>query len=164
MCSRWAGKKISPFLSFCLFYNTVSIWTSDSQVWQEVGSIYCRYQILSWGRFVERFVSLKTKFLRELIDYIYADILGLCHMATHSSLSFLVKLAHIRLTEENLRADIQCIRFEVLATAITKTTACHLLSRWYLAQLMLRPWRWRRYVPPKSQLTFNGPHGLVPRR
>jgi hypothetical protein len=32
----------------------------------------------------------------------------------------------------------------------------HLLSRWFLARLIVRPWRWRRYVPPKCRLTFNG--------
>jgi hypothetical protein len=40
----------------------------------------------------------------------------------------------------------------------SKPLPCHLLSRWYLAQLTLRPWRWRRYVPPKRRLTFNGIH------
>jgi hypothetical protein len=36
----------------------------------------------------------------------------------------------------------------------------HLLSRWYLAQL-IRPWRWRRCSPPKLRLTFNGLHGVI---
>jgi hypothetical protein len=27
------------------------------------------------------------------------------------------------------------------------------------ARLILRPWRWRQYVPPKRRLTFNGLHG-----
>jgi hypothetical protein len=27
-----------------------------------------------------------------------------------------------------------------------KISACHLLSRWFLARLILRPWRWRRHV------------------
>jgi hypothetical protein len=39
--------------------------------------------------------------------------------------------------------------------------ACHLLSRRFLAWLIFRPWRWRRYVPPKRRLTFNGLHGVV---
>jgi hypothetical protein len=40
----------------------------------------------------------------------------------------------------------------------TRCSACHLLSRWFLCRLILRPWRWRRYVPPKRRLTFNGLH------
>jgi hypothetical protein len=32
--------------------------------------------------------------------------------------------------------------------------------RWYLAPL-IRPWRWRRYVPPKRRLTFNRLHGVI---
>jgi hypothetical protein len=32
-------------------------------------------------------------------------------------------------------------------------SACHLLSRWFVARLIFRPWRWRRYIPPKHWLT-----------
>jgi hypothetical protein len=45
-------------------------------------------------------------------------------------------------------------------TPCSLQAACHLLSRWYLARLIL-PWRWRRYVPPKRWLTFNGLHGII---
>jgi hypothetical protein len=33
---------------------------------------------------------------------------------------------------------------------------CRLHSRWFLACLILRSWRWRRSVPPKRLLNFNG--------
>jgi hypothetical protein len=33
-------------------------------------------------------------------------------------------------------------------------------SRW-LVELILPPWRWRRYVPLKRQLTFNGLQGVI---
>jgi hypothetical protein len=36
-------------------------------------------------------------------------------------------------------------------------SACHLLSCWFLAWLFLRPWIWRRHVPP----TFNGLYGVI---
>jgi hypothetical protein len=39
--------------------------------------------------------------------------------------------------------------------------ACLLLSRWFLARLILRPCRWRRHFPPKSRLAFNGLHGVL---
>jgi hypothetical protein len=26
---------------------------------------------------------------------------------------------------------------------------------------VLRPWRWRRYLPPDRRLTFNGPHAVI---
>jgi hypothetical protein len=39
-------------------------------------------------------------------------------------------------------------------------SACHLLLRWYLARL-IRPWRWKRYVPPKRRLAFSGVHGVI---
>jgi hypothetical protein len=38
---------------------------------------------------------------------------------------------------------------------------CHLLSRWFLAWIILRYWRWRLYVSPKHRLTFNGLHGVI---
>jgi hypothetical protein len=40
-------------------------------------------------------------------------------------------------------------------------SACHLLSGWFLARLIFRPWRWRRYVPPKRRLKLNGLHGVI---
>jgi hypothetical protein len=43
----------------------------------------------------------------------------------------------------------------------SKKPACHLLSRLFVAWLVLRPWRWRRYVPPKRRLTFNVLHGVI---
>jgi hypothetical protein len=42
-----------------------------------------------------------------------------------------------------------------------ESSAFHQLSSWYLAWLILRPWRWRRYVPPKRRLAFNGLHGVI---
>jgi hypothetical protein len=39
--------------------------------------------------------------------------------------------------------------------------SCHLVSRWFLACLILRTWRWRRNVPPKRRLTFDGLHGVI---
>jgi hypothetical protein len=44
----------------------------------------------------------------------------------------------------------------------TKPELCLVpVSRWFLACLMLLLWRWRRYVPPKCRLTFNGLHGVM---
>jgi hypothetical protein len=40
-----------------------------------------------------------------------------------------------------------------------KLTTCLLPG--FLLNLFLRPWRWRRYVPPKRRLTFNGLQGVV---
>jgi hypothetical protein len=43
----------------------------------------------------------------------------------------------------------------------TRRSACHLYSRWFFARLILRPWRWKRHVPQKRRLTFNGLHGVI---
>jgi hypothetical protein len=37
-------------------------------------------------------------------------------------------------------------------------SACRLPSRWFLTR-RIRPWRWRRTLPPKRRLTFHGLHG-----
>jgi hypothetical protein len=42
-----------------------------------------------------------------------------------------------------------------------KSSACNLLSRWYLDLLNIRLWRWRRYVPTKRRLTFNRLYGVI---
>jgi hypothetical protein len=38
------------------------------------------------------------------------------------------------------------------------------LSRWFLARLIFRPWRWTRYVPPKRRLTLTDYTALYSRR
>jgi hypothetical protein len=43
-------------------------------------------------------------------------------------------------------------------------SACCLLLCSFLASLILQPWSWRRYVPPKRQLTFNILHGIISRK
>jgi hypothetical protein len=40
-------------------------------------------------------------------------------------------------------------------------SACHLVSLWFVARLILRPWRWRRYVPPKRLLILNWVHDVI---
>jgi hypothetical protein len=54
-------------------------------------------------------------------------------------------------------------RFEEHIVSIFRVehSSCHLRSRWFLAHLILLPWRWRRYVPPKRRLTFNGLQGVI---
>jgi hypothetical protein len=39
--------------------------------------------------------------------------------------------------------------------------ACQMLWRWFLTWFILRPWKWRRYTPPKCRLTFNTIHGVI---
>jgi hypothetical protein len=83
--------------------------------------------------------------------------------------------------KQNLQACISTrstflVGFEVLATVVMKNSvfwditpcsqlkvkaASNSLSRWFLARLIPRPWRWRRHVPPKRRLTFNGLHFVI---
>jgi hypothetical protein len=34
-------------------------------------------------------------------------------------------------------------------------------ASWFLLNLFIRPWRWRRYVPPKRRLKLGGIHGAI---
>jgi hypothetical protein len=43
----------------------------------------------------------------------------------------------------------------------THCSVCHLISRWFLARLILRVRRWKRNVPPKREPNFNGLHGVT---
>jgi hypothetical protein len=63
-------------------------------------------------------------------------------------------------------------RCEVLAAVVMKSAifrdvallnpccGCHLLHT-ALSHFILRPWKWRRYVPSKRLLTFSGLHGII---
>jgi hypothetical protein len=42
-----------------------------------------------------------------------------------------------------------------------RISACHLLGFLWEGNLYLRPWRWRRYVPPKRRLKLNGLHDVT---
>jgi hypothetical protein len=58
--------------------------------------------------------------------------------------------------------EIQCKMLSCSLQYRAETgSACHLLSCWYLARVILRPWRRRWYDPPKRRLTFNGLHGFI---
>jgi hypothetical protein len=57
-----------------------------------------------------------------------------------------------------------CFLLQGLRISRNKTSACHLLSRWFLARLILLPWRWRRRVLPKRWFTFQGLHDVVPQK
>jgi hypothetical protein len=35
------------------------------------------------------------------------------------------------------------------------------LACWFLPELILTPWKWRRCVPPKRRLTLNGLRGII---
>jgi hypothetical protein len=44
---------------------------------------------------------------------------------------------------------------------ISQRSACHKLSCWFLAWLILQHWRWRHCALLKHQLSFNRLHGLI---
>jgi hypothetical protein len=48
---------------------------------------------------------------------------------------------------------------------INKFSKNQLASRWqaslFLLNLFVRPWRWRRYIPPKRRLKLDGLHGII---
>jgi hypothetical protein len=47
------------------------------------------------------------------------------------------------------------------ATYQCGTSACHLISHWFLSWVIFRPCRCRRNIPPKRRLTSNILHGVI---
>jgi hypothetical protein len=92
----------------------------------------------------------------------------------HNSIIFTLGVKSEQCERESLFAG-----FEVITAVVVKSsvfwyiTLCsplkvnrrfrgfHLLSRWFLAWLMLRHRRWRRRVSPKRRLTFNAIRGAI---
>jgi hypothetical protein len=57
---------------------------------------------------------------------------------------------------------IQGGEISVYSLSIPENIFCLLLtSCWFLASFIIRPWRWRRHVPPKRRLIFNKLHGVI---
>jgi hypothetical protein len=52
-------------------------------------------------------------------------------------------------------------RVEEKAEQETSMKAGGKQSSWFPAWLIFRPWRWRRYVPPKRWLTLNRLHSVI---
>jgi hypothetical protein len=60
-----------------------------------------------------------------------------------------------------IKNKIFCLHvYNFMVQDYTSTTDSHLLSRWYLVRL-IRPWRLRRYVPPKHKLTCCDLYGVM---
>lgn len=61
-------------------------------------------------------------------------------------------LSHTNIHSDSLSSGIHTMQ---------QGSACHQLSRWFLGQLILRPCKWRRYLPSKRLLTFSGLHHVL---
>jgi hypothetical protein len=56
------------------------------------------------------------------------------------------------------------VNFEVLTEVVMTSKmscVCHLISRRFLARLILQPWRWKRYLPPKLWMISNGLYCVI---
>jgi hypothetical protein len=72
----------------------------------------------------------------------------------------------LRMVELYLHSPV-CLQSRRISQAAGKkqaTSSRHMLSRWFLAQLIFRSWRWRGYIPPKLRFTLNGLHGIISRK
>jgi hypothetical protein len=49
---------------------------------------------------------------------------------------------------------VTAVRTSNIFFTLKMEATCHLLSRWFLTPLIVTPWRWRRYVPPKMSVEF----------
>jgi hypothetical protein len=76
----------------------------------------------------------------------------------------------IALLKNSILSDITLCGPLKVTRGFTGTYRLHLQSKtryllsascWFLSWNTLAPWRWRRHVPPKRRLTFNGLHGVI---
>jgi hypothetical protein len=72
----------------------------------------------------------------------------------------LVCLSDSPLSSLGRRCNSVCILCLSLSSHMKETRSLLASSR-FLAWLIFRPWRWRRNVPQKHRLTFNGLHGVL---
>jgi hypothetical protein len=63
--------------------------------------------------------------------------------------------------ETNVLSRFECHIFYFVYPFVTYLLTLPRTSRWFLARLIFRPWKWRRDVPPKHRLTFNGLHSAM---
>jgi hypothetical protein len=71
---------------------------------------------------------------------------------------------HSKLETSYNREDLCLLGYNsVVRWSSTDVSGKHAASSsqaWFIR----RPWRWKRYVPPKPRLTFNGLHGVISRK
>jgi hypothetical protein len=64
-------------------------------------------------------------------------------------------------------SNIQCSSVRWNSTDVSEEHVASILlyllpaSRCFLACLIIRPWIWRRHIPPKRRLNFNRLHGVI---
>jgi hypothetical protein len=80
-----------------------------------------------------------------------------CHLLSHCFLARLIPSPwrwrlHVPLKLVTCFHAGFCVpySFTLKMEATCSSETCHLLSRWFLAYLILSPWRWRRHVPPHN--------------
>jgi hypothetical protein len=125
----------------------------------------------------------KTRSIRRAINITYPLALRSCmNVGLRDRCSFVFIICLLRPTLVNHSQRLQdilliirlmVVGLEVLTAVVVKSTIfrditpCSPLkvSRRFGGKYLLNfqdwPWRWRRYVSPKRQLTFNGLHGFV---
>jgi hypothetical protein len=61
-----------------------------------------------------------------------------------------------------VHCKVECMKVLIRNTRfLTSKPFCLLqASCWFIVPLVL-PWRWRRHVPPKRPMNFNGLHGII---
>jgi hypothetical protein len=64
------------------------------------------------------------------------------------------------LFEMSLRLHYHYILTPIFTSSL-ESSACYLLHAGFLLGILLRPWRWRRHIPPKHPFVFSRLHGVI---
>jgi hypothetical protein len=86
-------------------------------------------------------------------------------LKSHSSLHFssvITLCPKYGITQSSILWDITpCTPSKISRFGVTWRICLLPALRWFLAWLILRPWRGRPHVTPQRRLTFNGLHGVI---
>jgi hypothetical protein len=137
----------------------MSLWISDSNIsppkYTKLHHVSFEYST------VKKFLQWSRKMHLNMYDYadnawedVFWRVCKACAEKAWNALSLL------RPRNFTVRMGSAKILRLVASEILIAGSVCHLVSRWFLARLILRSRRWRLYVPPECRLTFNG-QGII---
>jgi hypothetical protein len=153
-------------VKYCEVCDKANQWpTGDTRYFRRT-LLVADYLSLSYGEGISAYSDLQCwNIISYYLNGTVVLLLWFCNF-THWANFFLIRFVCAMCKQT---AGDSLMRFSISASILNRqcrnidkdSFACHLISRRFLARLILRPWRWRRYVPPKRRLTFSGLHGVI---
>jgi hypothetical protein len=157
----------------------LSVITNFRVQWKEICRLFERllpYQILNWRKFRSYVYILKSDFAGcyfswvtvefEVLTAVNIKITAFGNITACSLIDNLQSLCRIWGSHSGDYEDSCLFGYNAMWPVENQPTfRMNMLllpaSLWFLTWLIHRPWRFRRYIPPKFRLIFNGIHGFI---